>query len=116
MLTSPLVGYTSIAILNSTMTLMIDIIREQSSGIIACVRHNPWQSRHLLTPFQVNIVRCGLAAALVAVIDRATQNLGYGGTYSLLGGICGLLLIGMFVEMRCGSVWRRKRDNAKVVD
>lgn len=32
-----LVGYTSIAILNSTMTLMIDIIRNQSSGVIACV-------------------------------------------------------------------------------
>ncbi|KFA64987.1 hypothetical protein S40285_09066 [Stachybotrys chlorohalonatus IBT 40285] len=30
-------GWTSIAILNSTMTLMIDIIRDQSSGAIACL-------------------------------------------------------------------------------
>ncbi|KAF7545639.1 hypothetical protein G7046_g9516 [Stylonectria norvegica] len=36
-----LLGYTSIAILNSTMTLMIDIVKSQSSGVIACVSfHN----------------------------------------------------------------------------
>jgi MFS family permease len=31
------VGYTSISILNATMTLMIDIVPGQSSGVIACV-------------------------------------------------------------------------------
>ncbi|XXH04580.1 hypothetical protein Hte_010997 [Hypoxylon texense] len=33
-----ILGYTSISILNATMTLMIDIISQQSSGVIACVR------------------------------------------------------------------------------
>lgn len=40
-LTLELVGYTSIAILNSTMTLMIDLIKDQSSGVIACVSPPP---------------------------------------------------------------------------
>ena len=40
-LTLELVGYTSIAILNSTMTLMIDLIKDQSSGVIACVSPSP---------------------------------------------------------------------------
>ncbi|KAK3377464.1 major facilitator superfamily domain-containing protein [Podospora didyma] len=49
-----ILGYTSIAILNSTMTLMIDIIRDRSSGVIACT----------------NLARCSLAALLVSVIDK----------------------------------------------
>ncbi|KAK0709295.1 major facilitator superfamily domain-containing protein, partial [Lasiosphaeria miniovina] len=88
-----ILGYTSIAVLNSTMTLMIDIVRDQSSGVIACT----------------NLVRCSLAALLVSLIDRATQRLGHGRTYTLLGGLCCLLLPCIYVEIRRGPVWRAAR-------
>ncbi|KAL3473161.1 major facilitator superfamily domain-containing protein [Aspergillus californicus] len=59
-----ILGYTSISILNATMTLMIDIVRTQSSAVIACT----------------NLVRCSLAAILVSVIDKSTRGLGFGWT------------------------------------
>ncbi|KAH9883286.1 hypothetical protein F4778DRAFT_694418 [Xylariomycetidae sp. FL2044] len=89
-----ILGYTSIAILNSTMTLMIDIIKNQSSGVIACT----------------NLVRCSLAAMLVALIDRSVQRLGYGWTYTLLGGLCALLLLPVVLEIQKGPGWRHKRE------
>ncbi|KAI0147175.1 major facilitator superfamily domain-containing protein [Xylariaceae sp. FL1272] len=94
-----ILGYTSIAILNSTMTLMIDLIKAQSSGVIACT----------------NFVRCSLAAILVALIDMATARLGYGWTYTLLGGFCALLLGVVYAEIHCGPTWRRKRDSAELL-
>ncbi|KFA72650.1 hypothetical protein S40288_03362 [Stachybotrys chartarum IBT 40288] len=87
-------GWTSIAILNSTMTLMIDIIRDQSSGAIACT----------------NLVRCSLAALLVSLIDRSTRSLGHGWTYTLLGLCCGLLLLPIYAEIKLGPKWRRCRN------
>ncbi|OIW32649.1 MFS general substrate transporter [Coniochaeta ligniaria NRRL 30616] len=87
-------GYTSIAILNSTMTLMIDIIKDQSSGVIACT----------------NLVRCSFAALLVSLIDKATQSIGYGWTYTLLGGLSSLLLPCIYIEIRKGPKWRLSRD------
>ncbi|CAJ2508929.1 Uu.00g139550.m01.CDS01 [Anthostomella pinea] len=94
-----ILGYTSIAILNTTMTLMVDIIKNQSSGVTACT----------------NFVRCSLAAILVSVIDKATQSrLGYGWTYTLLGGLCALLLPVLYAEIRWGPKWRMERDRKKV--
>ncbi|KAB5581296.1 major facilitator superfamily domain-containing protein [Coniochaeta sp. 2T2.1] len=89
-------GYTSIAILNSTMTLMIDLVKDQSSGVIACT----------------NLVRCSFAALLVSLIDKATQSLGYGWTYTLLGGLSGLLLPCIYIEIRNGPKWRAARGKA----
>ncbi|KAI1614907.1 major facilitator superfamily domain-containing protein [Exophiala viscosa] len=89
-----ILGYTSIAILNATMTLMIDILPAQSSGIIACT----------------NLVRCSLAAVLVSVIDRSTNSIGYAWTYVILGGLCLFLLPLMYVEMSHGPQWRMRRD------
>ncbi|VUC31479.1 unnamed protein product [Clonostachys rosea] len=91
------IGYTSISILNSTMTLMIDVVRSQSSGVIACT----------------NLVRCSLAALLVSLIDKSTQSLEYGWTYTLLGGICTLLLGPIYTEIKLGPKWRKKRSNSK---
>ncbi|KAK0642232.1 major facilitator superfamily domain-containing protein [Cercophora newfieldiana] len=92
-----ILGYTSISILNSTMTLMIDIIRDQSSGIIACT----------------NLVRCSLAALLVSLIDKATQELGHGWTYTLLGGLSALLLSCIYVEIKMGPRWRLAREKER---
>ncbi|CAG9984186.1 unnamed protein product [Clonostachys byssicola] len=91
------IGYTSISILNSTMTLMIDVVRSQSSGVIACT----------------NLVRCSLAALLVSLIDKSTQSLEYGWTYTLLGGICALLLGLIYTEIELGPKWRKKRGESK---
>ncbi|KAL5342095.1 major facilitator superfamily domain-containing protein [Aspergillus crustosus] len=88
-----ILGYSSISILNATMTLMIDIVRTQSSGVIACT----------------NLVRCSLAAILVSFIDRATRKLGFGWTYVILGLICALLLPLIFIEIKQGPKWRAKR-------
>ncbi|KAL4937757.1 major facilitator superfamily domain-containing protein [Aspergillus oleicola] len=92
-LLTTLLGYTSISILNATMTLMIDIAKAQGSGVIACT----------------NLVRCSLSAILVSFIDSATRRLGFGWTYVLLGAICALILPLIFVEMKMGPQWRAKR-------
>ena len=55
-------GWTSIGILNTTMTLNIDILQTRSSGATACP----------------NLVRCSLAAILVSMIERMTNALGLG--------------------------------------
>lgn len=58
---------------------------------------------------QVNLVRCSLAAVLVSVIDKMTKSLGFGWAYTLLGGLCILLLPLMFLEMKIGPKCRIKR-------
>jgi predicted MFS family arabinose efflux permease len=89
-----MLGWTSIGILNTTMTLNIDILQSRSSGATACT----------------NLVRCSLAAILVSVIDRMTNAWGDGWTYTFWGGICCLLLPLMLLEIKMGPVWRRKRE------
>lgn len=81
------------AILNTSMTLGLDLLPKQSSSVTACV----------------NLVRCSLAAVLVSVIDKATGRLGFGVTYTILSAVCVLLLPLMFLEMRIGERFRRKR-------
>ncbi|KXH27035.1 hypothetical protein CSIM01_12610 [Colletotrichum simmondsii] len=93
-------GYTSIAILNTTMTLMIDILQTRSSAATACT----------------NLVRCLLAALLVGLIDRMTAALRISWSYVLLGGVCALLLPLMYVEMKVGPKWRMRRDLKSVDD
>ncbi|TQN64674.1 Itaconate transport protein [Colletotrichum shisoi] len=93
-------GCTSISILNTTMTLMIDILQTRSSSAAACT----------------NLVRCLLAALLVGLIDRMTSALRISWTYVLLGGVRALLLPLMYVEMKVGPKWRMKRDLKSVDD
>ncbi|OLN87208.1 Quinidine resistance protein 2-like protein 1 [Colletotrichum chlorophyti] len=87
-------GYTSISILNTTMTLMIDILQSRSSAATACT----------------NLVRCLLAALLVGLIDRMTAALRVSWSYVLLGGVCALMLPLMYTEMKVGPKWRMRRD------
>ncbi|KAL1796053.1 hypothetical protein ACET3X_006277 [Alternaria dauci] len=93
-----MLGWTSIGILNTTMTLNIDILQSRSSGATACT----------------NLVRCSLAAILVAIIDRQAAAWGDGWTYTFWGGICCLLLPLMFLEIRMGPVWRKKREAKEI--
>ena len=89
-----LLGWTSMGILNTTMTLNIDILQSRSSGATACT----------------NLVRCGIAAILVSTIDRMTSKLGDGWTYTLWGAVCAMLMPLMFLEMKKGPQWRKKRE------
>jgi hypothetical protein len=93
---------------------MIDIIRNQSSGVIACVSTRSFQHRYqaqkVANNQKTNLVRCSFAALLVSLIDKATQALNYGWTYTLLGGLSGLLLLCIYVEMRMGPKWRAARE------
>jgi MFS family permease len=90
-------GWTSIGILNTTMTLNIDILQSRSSGATACT----------------NLVRCSLAAIMISIIDRMTHAWGDGWTYTFWGGICALLLPLMLLEIRMGPRWREKRELAE---
>ncbi|EMD59911.1 hypothetical protein GGP41_008963 [Bipolaris sorokiniana] len=89
-----LLGWTSIGILNTTMTLNIDILQSRSSGATACT----------------NLVRCSLAAILVSVIDRMTSRWGDGWTYTFWGGVCCTLLPLMLLEIKMGPKWRKARE------
>ncbi|KAF9889833.1 hypothetical protein FE257_006923 [Aspergillus nanangensis] len=79
--------------LRMTPVLLIVLVGCYSSGVIACT----------------NLVRCSLAAILVSVIDRLTRRLGFGWTYSILGGICALLLPLIYAEIKLGPRWRGRR-------
>ncbi|KAH6880528.1 major facilitator superfamily domain-containing protein [Thelonectria olida] len=89
-----ILGWTSISILNTTMTLNVDVLLKRSSAATACT----------------NLVRCCLAAVLVSLIDRMTRRLGYGWSYVLLGAVCLSMLPLMYVAMSFGPRWRRKRE------
>ena len=90
-------GWTSIGILNTTMTLNIDILQSRSSGATACT----------------NLVRCSLAAIMISIIDRMASAWGDGWTYTFWGGICALLLPLMLLEIKMGPRWRAKREAAE---
>lgn len=90
-------GWTSMGILNTTMTLNIDILQSRSSGATACT----------------NLVRCSLGAILISVNERMTGKWGDGWTYTFWGGICALLLPLMLLEIRMGPKWRKKREAAE---
>jgi hypothetical protein len=51
-----------------------------------------------------------MTALLVSLIDRATKRLEYGWTYALLGSICLLMIALMYIVMRIGPKWRKKRE------
>lgn len=91
-----IVGYASIAIMNATSTLMIDLAPSQSSSITACN----------------NLVRCTLSAVLVSVIQLILDGIGIGWTYVLL---CGVTLISVpliFLSIKLGPACRARRRSA----
>lgn len=92
-------GWTSIGILNTTMTLNIDILQSRSSGATACT----------------NLVRCSLGAVLVSVNERMVGAWGDGWTYTFWGAVCAGLLPLMLVEIRMGPVWRARREEKEKV-
>ncbi|KAK0500000.1 major facilitator superfamily domain-containing protein [Armillaria luteobubalina] len=86
-------GFACISIINTIMTLMVDLIPDQSSSVTACV----------------NFMRASLAAILISVQDKAISSIGYGWTYTILGLICALMLPLVFLEIKIGPVCRERR-------
>ncbi|KZT75004.1 MFS general substrate transporter [Daedalea quercina L-15889] len=86
-------GYAVVATMNVTQTIIVDLVPGQSASITACN----------------NLVRCGLGAALVSVIDLILNRLGPGWTYVLLPGICVVLSPIMLFTYYMGPIWRARR-------
>jgi hypothetical protein len=50
---------------------------------------------------------------LVSLIDQATHRLGYGATYTRLGGVCAAMLPCILVEIKMVSKWRAVREKTR---
>jgi len=87
------IGLAVVVILNTTQTLLVDLVPDQGSSITACN----------------NIVRCSIGAGMVSVINPILVALGDGWTYTVLGGLCMLTSPLVYVEIRRGPVWRERR-------
>ncbi|PBK76751.1 MFS general substrate transporter, partial [Armillaria solidipes] len=90
------IGFTTMGIMTSTQSLLVDLMPSQSSSISACN----------------NFIRCIAGAALVAVMDLILRALGAGWTYILLGGICVLTIPLVYLIMYIGPPRRIKRRRA----
>ncbi|KAJ7211081.1 MFS general substrate transporter [Mycena rebaudengoi] len=92
------IGFLSMTIMNGTQTLILDLAPGQGSSVTACN----------------NLVRCGLSAAMVAVIQLIFTAIGTGWTYVLLAGLCvlasPLIYVVMHIGPRCREKRRRKRE------
>ncbi|KAJ3556518.1 hypothetical protein NM688_g1983 [Phlebia brevispora] len=86
------IGYAIVSIMNTTQTLIVDLVPSQGSSITACN----------------NLVRCSFGAVCVSVINLIINAIGVGWTYVLLAGLCVLVGPIMFIIIRMGPKWRAK--------
>ncbi|KAF7319070.1 MFS general substrate transporter [Mycena chlorophos] len=92
-----IISYLSTAIMNSLQTLMLDLMPTQASSVIACN----------------NLVRCGLGAVLVSVIEPMFDALGLGLAHVLVGGLCLLITMpAVWVLIRRGPRLRVRATKA----
>ncbi|KAF7979401.1 hypothetical protein HWV62_42510 [Athelia sp. TMB] len=109
-------GFVLTAVMNTSQTLLVDLVPLQGSSITACVcLFSALLFQVLLTPPQNNFVRCLLGAGLVAIINIITDALKPGWTYVLLGGVCALTTPMLFLSMHIGPKCRAKRRHAKAL-
>ncbi|KAJ3481727.1 hypothetical protein NLI96_g7463 [Meripilus lineatus] len=88
-----ILGFTTMAILNSTQTLLVDLLPNQGSSITACN----------------NFTRCGLGAVVVSVIDLMVRSVGMGWTYVILGAMGIAVSPITFILIRLGPKCRAQR-------
>ena len=83
---------TSIAALESTFivnlvtTLLVDLFPDDSASATAAV----------------NLTRCLTCAVGLAVLDRMITSLGCGGAFTLMGGICVVSMVCIYIELKNG--------------
>ncbi|TEB38913.1 quinidine resistance protein-like protein [Coprinellus micaceus] len=94
------IGYMSMVMMNSSSTLMIDLFPTQGSSITACN----------------NLVRCTLAAVIIAVIEPIINKIGLGWTFIILGALMLLTVPLIYLEMALGPKYRRARFRKAWVD
>ncbi|KAF5343027.1 hypothetical protein D9758_011113 [Tetrapyrgos nigripes] len=87
------IGLSAILFLNAVQTVIVDLVPTQSSSAAACN----------------NLFRGVLGAVLTSVIDLILNALTAGWTYVLLGGICALLTPLVWVVIKIGPTYRKKR-------
>ncbi|KAK0466462.1 MFS general substrate transporter [Desarmillaria tabescens] len=90
------IGFTTMGIMTSTQTLLVDLMPSQSSSVTACN----------------NFIRCIAGAVLVSTMDLLLRALGAGWTYVLLGGICMLTIPLVYLIIHFGPPRRIKRRRA----
>ncbi|KAJ3966936.1 MFS general substrate transporter [Lentinula raphanica] len=93
-----IIGALSMSVMNPTQTLILDLVPGQGSSVTACN----------------NIVRCLLGAVSVSVIDLILNSLKPGFTYVLLNGIIIISMPLIYLVIRMGPRFRRKRREADV--
>lgn len=54
------------------------------------------------------MVRCGLAAIVVAFLQNLIDAIGIGWTFTFMGGLCIMVMGLFFVDYRQGMGWRQK--------
>lgn len=109
-----LVGALSMAVMNPTQTLILDLMPGQGSSVTACVSLASQSIRVINLSAQNNIVRCLLGAVAVSVIDIILSSLGPGFTYVLLNGIIVISMPLLYLVMKLGPRFRKKRREADV--
>ena len=88
-----LLGYALMATSQGLNVLMMDI----------------WPGKAAAATGANNLTRCLLGAAASAAVEPMRKAVGYGGTYSILGGLALVTVGGMAGVMRFGMGWRAKR-------
>lgn len=81
----------AIVVMNSTSTLMIDLVPAQGSSITACVslacRTGVSSVPRQLGLLQSNLVRCTSGAVFVSVVQLMINKIGTGWTYVVFAGL-----------------------------
>ncbi|KAF8534895.1 major facilitator superfamily domain-containing protein [Trichophaea hybrida] len=89
-----LVGWSSTGIFNMNSTLVVDLFPGKSASATAVN----------------NLIRCGLGAIGVAVIELLIQAVGSGYAFSILSALTYAASGLVWVELRHGAGWRRERE------
>ena len=89
-------------ILTMSTTLMVDFFASKASTATGCL----------------NLFRCLLAAIYIACLSRMISSLGFGGLFTLLGGISWLSSLPLYLVIRRGKKlsFERKRAEKKIMD
>lgn len=111
------VGYAIMTMMNTTQTLLVDLLPDQSGAVTACVCFLPFSSVLLRIQFmnarffhvQNNLVRCSFGAVCVSVVDLIIKAVGVGWTYVILAATCVAVAPIMFIVLRVGPRCRARR-------
>ncbi|KAG2222942.1 hypothetical protein INT45_012920, partial [Circinella minor] len=88
-------GFTSQVIFNAVQTLLVDLFPERSATITATN----------------NVFRCLFGAVATTLVLPLIQLIGVGWSFISISAILLVSRIGLYLELRRGAIWRRKRVN-----